>query len=420
MRYIAIFLVICGCLNQTIAQSISGKVLDKNNNDPLPFATIAIKGTILGTTTNSQGGFVLSIPDQYRNSSIIVSFMGYQDNEIPISELKDGEVILMEEYIFELQEIEIRPWEVWDYINAAWKNVPVTHTDKPYISSGYYSEYITENDSYLKFTEGVIDTYNIPYGDTASFHSKIVQARTRKDIETLKFMRKRIDKRMEKEKKKAIKRGEEWEETNLDDEIVNSSFGGPSQILEADPLRDTASFIDPRLKKYWNHEIAGYTRIFDQNVIIISYESRKKYEQQKGKGKIYISLEDDAFVAFEFESRIIIPDAVRPLLFLFGLGITDPIIKGAVHYKPFNNKWYLSDIFVDGWSRLTDKNMFKKNEKSFFKIQQGLFIKEYEFENIAPFPEDDWLDESEPLEKQVDEDPQFWENYKVARPVEIN
>jgi TonB-dependent starch-binding outer membrane protein SusC len=60
-------------------KSISGKVTDQKSGAPLVGVSISVKGTQIGTTTNSDGNFSLAVPS---NSKVLVfSFLGYIDVE---------------------------------------------------------------------------------------------------------------------------------------------------------------------------------------------------------------------------------------------------------------------------------------------------------------------------------------------------
>ncbi|MFY8213130.1 MAG: carboxypeptidase-like regulatory domain-containing protein [Flavobacterium sp.] len=64
--------------------TLSGTVTDKDqNNLPLPFANVLIKGTTTGVTTDEKGTYKLSLaPGNY---TIQFSFIGYENVEIPIT-----------------------------------------------------------------------------------------------------------------------------------------------------------------------------------------------------------------------------------------------------------------------------------------------------------------------------------------------
>lgn len=66
---------------QTKAIQVSGKVLDEKG-EPLPGAAVKIKGSTAGTSTDVNGLFSLNAPD---NAILIISFIGYQTKEVPVS-----------------------------------------------------------------------------------------------------------------------------------------------------------------------------------------------------------------------------------------------------------------------------------------------------------------------------------------------
>lgn len=400
---------------------IEGLVLDSKTNEPLPFATIGITGTVIGTATNSEGRFIIAVKKHYQDSSLFCSYMGYKDFKIRVGDI-DGKIsIHMILDTFTLDEVEVRPWEPWDYVWNAMKKIPNNYAINPYMSSGYYSEYISENGIFLKFTEGVVESYNPPYGRDEKSQSKVIKARRRNDLGTLTFMREKLEKKYEKEKRKAERKGEEWEEKeSIDEEIISASFGGPEEVLSSDPLRDTASFLNINHKKKYKYFIDGYTRYYGDQVIVIGFESKGKYEHQRQNGKIYISLESDAIMSIEYDSEVIIPAVVKPILLIMGLGITNPELFATIHYRPIDKRWYMNDYSIEGGARLTKKKMFKKNDRSQFDIEMSLINNEFDLEHVIEIPEEERIDGDKPLEEQVDPDPEFWENYSVIRQSRIS
>jgi len=329
--------------------------------------------------------------------------------------------IAMEPDVITLKEVEVRPWQPWDYVRNAMQKVPVNYAENPYMTQGYYSEYIQENGVFLKFTEGVVETYNPRYGDTLSSQSRVLKARRGEDLGQLQFMRDKLNKKLVKEKKKAIKKGEEPETDaeTIDEAILSASFGGPKTMLSADPLRDTAHYLSEKFMKKYSYFIDGYTRYQNQPIIIIGFESKGVVDHQRQEGKIYISLTSDAIVSIKYESEIVIPGIARPVIFFAGYGITNPTLSGVVHYKLINRRWYLSDISVEGGTRITDTKLFKKDDRSTFHIEMALINSIFDLQNVHQIPEKERIDEVKSLEEQVEPDPEFWKTYKVSRPVNL-
>jgi len=82
---------------------VRGTVTDENGN-PIPGATIAVKGTTIGTTTDLNGNYV--IENVTPQSILVVSFIGYKSQEIVVGDRAQVNVFLQEE-ITALDEVVV-------------------------------------------------------------------------------------------------------------------------------------------------------------------------------------------------------------------------------------------------------------------------------------------------------------------------
>ncbi len=82
-------------------RSISGTVLDANLGDPVPGATVIVKGTTRGTATDLDGKFTLPLQDG--DQVLVISFVGYLAQEVEIGN-QTTVTINMEEDIQSLEE----------------------------------------------------------------------------------------------------------------------------------------------------------------------------------------------------------------------------------------------------------------------------------------------------------------------------
>jgi len=79
--------------------TVKGKVVDENG-ESLPGATIQLKGTTMGTVTDTDGNFSLSVPS---DATLIVSFVGHESIEVTVGGKTElGSITL----ISELQELD--------------------------------------------------------------------------------------------------------------------------------------------------------------------------------------------------------------------------------------------------------------------------------------------------------------------------
>lgn len=89
-------LFLCFLLFTTIAsaqRTVSGRVTDPTNR-PIVGASVVVKGTNNGTTTNEQGRYTISVPDN--NSTLIVTFVGYGVREMAVGSNTALDVALSE------------------------------------------------------------------------------------------------------------------------------------------------------------------------------------------------------------------------------------------------------------------------------------------------------------------------------------
>ena len=105
---ISIFLFISNIsLAQAVKKTITGKVLNGQTNEPLPFANIFVTDKNIGTTSNENGLFKLELP--FDNGEILFSYIGFKTEMIDISELNPKKSLMV--YLFQkdmfLQEVSV-------------------------------------------------------------------------------------------------------------------------------------------------------------------------------------------------------------------------------------------------------------------------------------------------------------------------
>ena len=84
--------------------TVRGTVVTAADNQPLPGATVVVKNTVIGTTTDTDGKFALIIPPNARN--LVVSFVGMVSQDVAI-EGKTTFRIALEESTKELEDVVV-------------------------------------------------------------------------------------------------------------------------------------------------------------------------------------------------------------------------------------------------------------------------------------------------------------------------
>ena len=92
---IAVMLLLLLLPLQMLAQSgnisVKGTVFDENH-DPVPFASVVLKGTTSGVAADADGKYSISVP---RNGVLIFSSIGYLNQEIPVNGRATIDVVLV-------------------------------------------------------------------------------------------------------------------------------------------------------------------------------------------------------------------------------------------------------------------------------------------------------------------------------------
>ncbi|GAB3230662.1 mucoidy inhibitor MuiA family protein [Algoriphagus aestuariicola] len=68
--------------NRPTVGSVSGKIFDLESREPLPGATVLVKGSTIGTVTDTDGNYTLTLPNNAQEISI--SYIGYLSEKVKI------------------------------------------------------------------------------------------------------------------------------------------------------------------------------------------------------------------------------------------------------------------------------------------------------------------------------------------------
>jgi hypothetical protein len=88
---------------------IAGSVLNKENDLPVEYVNIGIAGKNIGTVSDKNGHFNLLVESQYQNDSLLFSCIGFETYSVKISDIKENEIIRLQEKPFLLNEVVVMP-----------------------------------------------------------------------------------------------------------------------------------------------------------------------------------------------------------------------------------------------------------------------------------------------------------------------
>ena len=88
---LAALLVCTVAFAQDITITVTGKVTDAEDGQPVPFASVHLEGTMIGVSTDSEGNYIITIPE---DGILVFSSIGYKSKEIAVEGRKNLNVTL--------------------------------------------------------------------------------------------------------------------------------------------------------------------------------------------------------------------------------------------------------------------------------------------------------------------------------------
>ena len=402
-----IFIIILAFFNLSLfAQSksvVSGVVMNRENDEPLPYASITLLNYAIGTISNEDGEFDFYIPISKQNDTISISFIGFNTYLLPVKDIKSPLEIRLSPATNLLDEIILSQLSPLDYIKKALENIEQNYPQDPYQTIAYYREKFIENDAIIKKEEAIFKTYYSKPSDSIDNQHQLLLYRPAENPQKITFMRDWIDKKQAKETKKAIKRGEDIDEDfDLERDL---NMGGPETIINLADLRNDTkgNFLNPKHFKKYEYSFGEETSLNGESLVTIHFKAKRKIEYIKDQGKILISHENYAIALIEVSGVLSIPVAVKPILFVIGLSISNPTFNSTVSYQKFKGYWYPKMFRWDAKVNLTKRHMFSSNEKAKINIGQVFLINK--LDSVATtIPKDKRFNSSEEMENQVHND----------------
>ena len=112
--------------------TIKGKVVDAETRNPLVFATVAVMETNVAIVTNIDGEFTLKIGETVTSKNLEVTYLGYKNKVIPISDLKDNggkNIIELESAPIPIKEIVVKPLDPDEIVKKAIQSIGKNYED---------------------------------------------------------------------------------------------------------------------------------------------------------------------------------------------------------------------------------------------------------------------------------------------------
>lgn len=175
---ILIILLIIQCSVSFAQRTINGVILDDSTGNPLPFATVKAANISLGTVSDMDGRFSISLPKSVKE--LVISYTGYETITVPAT---GEQTIYLQKAVNVMKDVVIQPPynKIRRIINTAIDNKRRHNPEKydAYQCYVYYkmkadmipNEQLIEDDTTIEKLRKFIDNQDILFGETYSKRS---------------------------------------------------------------------------------------------------------------------------------------------------------------------------------------------------------------------------------------------------------
>jgi len=303
-------------------QLINGEILDKENSNPIAFANILVKGTQIGTISNEDGKFELSLSKLDTNFTLIISVIGYQSAEIEFSKnnINSELIIKLEESAIALQEVLLTNLSAYDIYKKFLENYASNYYQGSSRYSAFYHSTLSENDEYKHLLEATVNIQEFNKKRHRAFEVEITQRRKSNNY---------------------IK--ERWGEKN------NYLF----DALASNPMLELSDFLDIKKQKLYDLKLLANTTYNDQLIYVVQFTPKSNTNAPLYKAVGHFNSDNFALIRAEYHFKNDDQKIKNQSLKDKTYNIT--FVSGSIQYQKVGNYYtqkYLS--YTNGWTILNN------------------------------------------------------------------
>ncbi|MDW8330944.1 MAG: carboxypeptidase-like regulatory domain-containing protein [Cyclobacteriaceae bacterium] len=146
--------------------TITGKVVDASDGEPLSYATVGVKGKTVATISNLNGEFDFHIPVEYRNEILVISMLGYENYEVPVWAIEGPLTVRLQPHTTVLEEVVVKDsLSGGDVLRIALSRIEQNYPMKPFLLEGFYRDVKKVANTYISLLEAAVKIYDEDYAE---------------------------------------------------------------------------------------------------------------------------------------------------------------------------------------------------------------------------------------------------------------
>ncbi|GAA3589286.1 carboxypeptidase-like regulatory domain-containing protein [Flavivirga amylovorans] len=327
--------------DKQFAKEIKGEVIDQKTKDVLVFSDIIIANSNISTVTNTDGEFLLKVPQDFLDGTLVVSHLGYEKKEFKISTLDNKLEIALTPALTELTAVEIDTYkDAESLLKAALKNKSLLYNNSNTLMTAFYRETIKKRKRNASLSEAVVQIHKRPYDSHKRDAIELIKSRKKTDY------------------------------TRLDTLAVKLQ-GGPFSNLYTDIIKYPEYIFTNENIPLYDFSFDSSTRINENLVYVINFKQKPTVTAPLFYGKLYIEAKTlaltNAVYSLNVENRKLTSEMYvrkKP-----GAAVVYPTqATYRVNYRTNNGKWHyaysnISLTFKVNWKRKLFNNVYTLNSE---------------------------------------------------------
>ena len=368
----------------------SGKVVDSESGKGLVFATLEISNTNISTITNNDGEFLLKVPDNMKDESVIISFLGYKQKQLPLSGLSKTKIrIELEAQITELPEANINVYKSpKELVEQVFKRKETNNLDQKALMTAFYRETIKKRRRNVSLAEAIVNVHKQPYTSYRKDDIKLYKARKSTDYTRL-------------------------------DTVALKLQGGPFNALYVDMMKYPEYIFTKEMMEFYKFSYAPSSTINGKPVYVVTFKQAENVVQPLYYGKLYIDAETLALNSAIYDLNVENKKLAGGMFVKKkprGVEVYPTKAAYRVDYREKNGKWYYSYSNVQMTFKVNRK---RKLFNSVYSLSSEMAITDWKINES-----EENLKAKEKIRPSIiiaDEtsgfsDPEFWGAYNVIEP----
>jgi hypothetical protein len=369
---------------------IIGKLINQQNNEPIPFANVGVLDSYIGAASNLDGIFEFKIPFEYHNKLIQASAVGFSTFTAKVSDCIESDTLkislIPKNYNIGEVEIMAESLVLQKRIKTASEKISDNYLQTPLNYDIYYRSEKLENNELSRLREAAVRIYD-DKGYQRNDAYQVFKERGYKFLQVRK----------------------NFENSSLAD---GSTY--LDELLEMDIVRSRGNILNGNHISFYDLKLDQITEYENDSIWVIEYKSKKPMLSNTGdyyaktySGKLYIKIKD--FAVIKNETHVIATN-YSPQGRSFYVNETrqdwKPIkieYSFSTTYKQHSGKYYLSYVSYKRNHELQNK---ETGVEKVIDISTEMLITKINTEN----PE---IIENRSYYENMPYDKKFWESYNI-------